>query len=184
MKVNEENFIILLRKKNEKGLDYVIDNYGWVIKTIVQKQLYNLPNVQGECINDIFLAIWSNIDKFDESRSNFKSWIIGISKFKSIDFKRKYLKELSYENVDDLQLSIPDNSLSEIVKNELDRDLENLLSCLKEKDRELFIKLYVEEQDILNIVQETGLKRENIYNRISKGKKKMRNLQEVSVVRR
>lgn len=32
MKINEGNFIIQLRKRNEKALDYVIDNYGWIIK--------------------------------------------------------------------------------------------------------------------------------------------------------
>ena len=41
MKINEENFIIQLRRKNEKALDYVIDNYGWIIKSIVKKHLYN-----------------------------------------------------------------------------------------------------------------------------------------------
>ena len=55
MKINEENFIIQLRKRNENALDYVIDNYGWIIKSIVKKHLYNLQSVQDECINEIIL---------------------------------------------------------------------------------------------------------------------------------
>ena len=39
MKIKEENFILELRRKNEKALDYVIDNYGWIIKSIVRKHL-------------------------------------------------------------------------------------------------------------------------------------------------
>nr|WP_160688250.1 DNA replication protein [Clostridium sp. C2-6-12] len=42
MKINEENFIQQLRKKNEKALDYVIDNYEWIIKYIVRKHLYKI----------------------------------------------------------------------------------------------------------------------------------------------
>ncbi|EHI99351.1 RNA polymerase sigma-70 factor [Clostridium sp. DL-VIII] len=52
MKIGEGNFVKQLRKKNEKALDYVIDNYGWIIKSIVKKHLYNLSNAQ---IKDIIL---------------------------------------------------------------------------------------------------------------------------------
>ena len=65
MKINEENFLKQLRRRNEQALDYVIDNYGWIIKSVVKKHLYNLQSVQNECINDVLLGLWNNIDKFD-----------------------------------------------------------------------------------------------------------------------
>lgn len=49
MKIEEGNLITQLRKKNEKVLDYGIDNYGWVIKSIVFKHLYKLKCDQDEC---------------------------------------------------------------------------------------------------------------------------------------
>ena len=64
MNINDENFIIQLRKRNEKALDYVINNYGWVIKSIVKKEMYNLKYLQEECINDILLGVWNNINSF------------------------------------------------------------------------------------------------------------------------
>ncbi|MDU4935215.1 MAG: RNA polymerase subunit sigma-70, partial [Peptostreptococcaceae bacterium] len=33
MEINENNFIKYLKKKNEKGLEYVINNYGWIINS-------------------------------------------------------------------------------------------------------------------------------------------------------
>ena len=39
MGVNEENFILKLKKRNEKALDYVVDNYGGIIKAVVKKHL-------------------------------------------------------------------------------------------------------------------------------------------------
>ena len=53
MKINEENFLKQLRRRNEQALDYVIDNYGWIIKSVVKKHLYNLQSVQDECINKV-----------------------------------------------------------------------------------------------------------------------------------
>ena len=174
MRVNEENFISLLRNKKEKALDYVIDNYGGLIKYIVKKELYNLENVQGECINDILLAIWSNSDKYDETRSTFKNWIIGICKFKSMDFKRKYLKDICNEDIDNVEVSIPDNVHLQVVRNEIDNDVEALLQCLNHEDRQIFIKLYVEEKELDDVSNEVGLKKSVIYNRLSRGKKKIR----------
>lgn len=176
MKIQEENFIQQLRKRNEKALYYVIDNYGWIIKSIVKKHLYNLSSVQDECINDILLGIWNNIDKFDESRSEFKNWIAGISKFKAIDYKRKYLKGLEYENIDDLNITVQDNTHEEIIKMELDDEVREMLGCLKEQDRDLFYKLYVEEKEVNDVSFETGLKREVIYNRLARGKKKLQKI--------
>ncbi|WP_252225858.1 sigma-70 family RNA polymerase sigma factor [Clostridium sp. ZBS2] len=176
MKIKEGNFIFELKKKNEKALDYVIDNYGWIIKSIVKKHLYNLKSTQDECINDILLGIWNNIESFDENKGDFKNWVAGIAKFKCIDYKRKYLKGLEYENIDDLNISTPDNVHEEIVKSELESDIEEMLSCLKEKDRDLFYKLYVDEKDISDITKEMGIKREVVYNRLSRGKKKIQKI--------
>lgn len=175
MKINEENFIIQLRKRNEKALDYVIDTYGWIIKSIVKKHLYNLQSVQDECINDVLIGIWNNIDTFDENKSEFKNWVAGIAKFKSIDYKRKYLKGLEYENIDDLNISVSE-SIYEILENELSLEVEEMLNCLNEKDRDLFYKLYVEEIEVNKISEETGMKRDAIYNRVSRAKKKIRDI--------
>jgi len=34
------------------------------------------------------LAIWDNIDSFDEDKNSFKNWVAAISKYKSIDYQR------------------------------------------------------------------------------------------------
>lgn len=175
MKINEENFLNQLKKKNEKALDYVIDTYGWIIKSVIKKHLYNLQSVQDECINDVLLGLWNNIDKFDENKSEFKNWIAGIAKFKAIDYKRKYLRELDNEKVDDLNITV-DDSIHELLKNELSLEMQEMMNSLKEKDRELFYKLYVEEIEVDKVSQETGIKRDVIYNRVSRAKKKLRDI--------
>lgn len=176
MKITEDNFILKLKQKDEKALEYIIDNYGWIIKSIVKKNLYNLESHQDECINDILLGVWNNIDSFDENRSTFKNWLAGVTKYKTIDYQRKYIKHLKNENIDDLNIKTEDNSHKELIESELSEEMEKMLSHLKEKDRELFLKLYVDEQDIDSISEETGMHRDVIYNRVSRGKKKLKNI--------
>lgn len=175
MKISEGNFINQLKMRNEEALDYLLDQYGWIIKSTVNKHLYNLQSVQDECINDILMAVWQNIQSFDEARSSFKNWLAGVAKYKCIDYKRKYLLKLSYENIDDMDISIEDTTLNEIVDKEISEDLESVLNCLKKEDRDLFLKLYVQEKDMNDICFETGMKRDVIYNRLSRGKRKLRN---------
>ena len=167
MVVNEDNFILHLRKRNEKALYYVIDNYGGLIKGVIKKHLYNLQSVQDECINDVFLAIWNNIDSFDEERSTFKNWIMGICRFKAIDYKRKYLKHIEYDSVENIDLMEEDFS-EELIKEELSEEVNKMMKCLKEKDRQIFYKLYIEERKIEEVSCDMGMKKEAIYNRISR----------------
>lgn len=45
MKITEENVIKQLRKRNEKALYFVIDQYGGLIKSIIRKHLSSLEDV-------------------------------------------------------------------------------------------------------------------------------------------
>lgn len=174
MKITENNFITELINRNEKALEYVVSTYGWIIKSIVKKHLYNLESHQEECINDILLGIWNNISSFNESKSTFKNWVGAISKYKTIDYKRKYLRDLQTEGIDHIEITSESNSFNEVTNKVLNKELEELLNCLKPEDKDLFLKLYVEEQGIDSISKETGLKRDVIYNRLSRGRKKMK----------
>lgn len=64
---------------------YVVETYGWVIRCVVQKHLFTLPDLQEECINDVLLAVWQHIDDYCPDVGSFKNWVAGISRFKAID---------------------------------------------------------------------------------------------------
>lgn len=68
MQVTEKNFIELLSKRNEQALVYVIETYGWVLKTVVKRQMGTLPHLWDDCMNDTLLAVWDNIESFDPER--------------------------------------------------------------------------------------------------------------------
>ena len=53
-------------------------------------------------------------------------------------------------------------------------EVEKMLDCLKPEDKELFLKLYVEEKTVGEVSRETGMKADVIYNRISRGRHKIR----------
>lgn len=173
LKINEENFIYELRKGNEKALDYVVDSYGWLVKTVVSKNMYGLESYREECINDCLLAVWENIDSFDQERSSFKNWLAGIAKYKSIDYLRKYQKEFSNISFEKIQIEKEDTSSDRLIERENLESIEGLLSDLKPRDRLIFKRLFIEEEDIDSLAEDLDLDKSNIYNRVSRGRRKL-----------
>lgn len=171
----DDKFIIKnIKRKKECGLEMLVNVYGGFIATIIRQNLNNLDRYEDECIDDVLLSIWNNINRFDESKNTFKNWIASITRYRIIDYKRKYIKTLNLEEVDINKLK--DNSTIEdgLLKKELRDEIENLLSNLNPRDKDIFIKHYLEDKDIKILAKEMGVKTDNIYNRLSRGRKKLR----------
>ena len=174
MKIGEKNYIQQLQLHNEKALMYVIDKYGGLLMAVIRKHLFSLPEKQEECFDDVLLKIWQNIADFDENKNSFKNWAAAIARYRSVDYLRQYQRELATVNIEDTVIAQEDRELTGMIENEISEEMERMLAALKPSDRELFLKLYVEEKTIEQVSEETGMKREIIYNRLSRGKHKIR----------
>lgn len=172
MKITEQNVVQQLNKKDEKALEFVISEYGWIIKTITKKQLNQMPNLQEECMNDVLLAIWENIDSYNSERSTLKNWIAGISRYKAIDCKRKYLRFLKEEPLDFAE-EVADPISVDILEQEILEEVDEILSFLNESDQMLFKRLFVNDESIEFVAREMGMEKSVLYNRVSRGKKKI-----------
>ena len=60
-----------IKKKKEKGMELLIDNYRGIITAIVRKHLGVLINYEDECVDDVLMSIWNNIKRFDSSKNTF-----------------------------------------------------------------------------------------------------------------
>lgn len=163
-----------IKKKKECGMEMLIDSYGALITSIVRRNLNNLKEYEEECIDDVLLSIWNNIDSYDQKKNQFKNWIGAIAKYKTIDYKRKYIKTME---VEDISIHVIEDSRrveENILKEELRGEIDELLKNLKEKDRELFIKYYLEEKDMGEICRYMDMNSAVAYNRLSRGRDKLR----------
>ena len=174
MRIGEHNYIRQLQLHNENALLYVIDEYGGLLMSIIRKLLFGVPHRQEECFNDVLLKIWQNISDFDESKSTFKNWAAAIARYRAIDYLRQYKREIETVNIEDTIIVKENCLLADMLNREISEEVEMMLYSLKPIDRELFLKLYVEEQPIEQVSRETGMKRDVIYNRLSRSKKKLR----------
>lgn len=174
MKIGPHNYIRQLQLHNEKALLYVIDEYGGLLKSIIRKHLSCLPERQEECLDDVLLKIWQNISDFDENKNTFKNWAAAIARYRAIDYLRQYRQELTAVSIEAAEPAMEDRRLADAIETEISEEVEKMLQTLSPLDRELFRKLYVEEKPMDIVSTETGMRREAIYNHLSRGREKLR----------
>lgn len=148
----------------------LIDEYGGLVASVVRKNLGKLINYEEECISDVFLAIWDNIDSFDKDRNSFKNWICVIAKYKAINYKKKYLAMAETSEINEDIYYIDKNLLSLEIK----EGIEDIFKHLDSKDRDIFIKYYLDGVDAPAIAKENNLSISSLYSRLSRGRKKIR----------
>ncbi|MFS2279170.1 sigma-70 family RNA polymerase sigma factor [Priestia megaterium] len=146
----------------------LIDQYGGLITAIVRKHLGTLKSYEEECVNDVLLAVWHHIDRFDSEKNTFKNWVAAVAKYKAIDYQRKYIKT-QHESLSEAGMG----ETSE-VHNIQTNDVEELLGHLSEGDRELFKAYYLQEVELKQIAEKQQTTISNLYNRLSRGRKKLK----------
>ena len=175
MKINEQNYLNELLNRNEEALEYIIDNYSALVNGVVRNVLNSLCNegLIEECISDIFLGVWNNIDKFKGDNSKFKSWIAGISKYKAIDYYRKY-KKGQEDNIENYCIS--DNSnLEEKVICGIETDkVMKLISEFKEPDKSIIVMKFLLGYSSKKISQCLGLTSMCVDTKICRARKKIK----------
>lgn len=144
----EDDWIVAcIMRKKEKGLELLIDQYGGLITAIVRKHLGTLKSYEEECINDVLLAVWHHIHRFDSEKNTFKNWVAAVAKYKAIDYQRKYIKT-QHE-----ALGEAESGETSGVHNVQINDVEELLGHLSEGDRELFKAYYLQEIELKQIAK-------------------------------
>lgn len=174
MKIKENNFVYQLQIKNEKALAYIISEYGGLVMSVIRKHLFLMEDMEEECFDDVFLSVWEHSSSFDEEITSFKNWIAGIARYKAIDYLRKYRTRLDDIGLDGITVSNEDQELLKLIDREISEEMDQMLSCLNDTDKQLFMKLYVEEKEIDVVCEETGMNKNVIYKRLSRGKQKIR----------
>ncbi len=170
MKINNENFVRELKRKNEKALEFVVKNYGGLMKTIIHRILYSYPEDAEECLYDVILKIWNHIDSFDENKSSFSNWTTAVAKYGALDRLRKLTKSEPLLDIDEINLSDKIYFTNNKIFNDF---FSELISCLNEEDKKLFIRLFWYGETYDEISHELKRDKKTLFNHVSRGRKKI-----------
>ncbi|WGX77835.1 sigma-70 family RNA polymerase sigma factor (plasmid) [Paraclostridium bifermentans] len=168
--MKDKLMIKYIKKKNQKGMEILIDQYNGLITSIIRYHLGSLINYEEECVSDTLLAIWDNVEGFDQDKNTFKNWICAIAKYKAIDYKRKYLNKIEISNLDEQNYYIDKN----LLKIEIQEELNETLKFLSEEDKEIFRRYYLNDESVIDIANDKKLAISSVHSKLSRGKAKIR----------
>lgn len=153
--------------RDESALELLLEHYGGLIKSVVKYHLKSFPQYVEDCMWDVVYSLWNNMKSYDNSKNSLKNWIGAVSKYKCIDYKRKYKNELYLSELSE------EISVSEI-ETELDEEIESILSCLSADDRDLFYRYYILGEPVKIIAKNKGKSSAFFHNRLSRGRNRIR----------
>ncbi len=166
--MQEEELVRKVARRDEDAFCELLRLYAPLIKAIVRYHLKMLPMWQEDCINDVYFSLWRNITRFDPEKNSLKNWIGAVAKYRAIDYKRKYVFSEEYE-----ESGAEDKAF---LKRELEEETRELLGNLSAEDREIFVRRYIMDENIDDISRAVGKKSSAVYNRLSRGRRKLREI--------
>lgn len=172
---NESKLIKGMINRDKECLVKIMNHYGnlvYYIASNILKEAYEKDNIE-DCYNEVFTAIWFNIDCFNQEKGSFKTWIISITKYKALDIKRKVSK---YNQALEYKDEVTANEGKDLERIENLEFIRNLFDNLQEKDKVIFLKRYLEGHSIKEISEALGYSEEYIYTRISRARKKIKKM--------
>lgn len=169
MKITENNVVQQIQKKNEKTIPFIINQYGGLLTAIIKRHLNYHQQDYEECLDDVLLSIWNNIHSFDPTKNSFKQWIAAIAKYKAIDYQRR---QITIKNQQFLVSDIDESMVK--AKQPLEISVDELLDQLPASERKIFEKYYLEGTPSNEIAREFNVKESWIYNKLSRGRKKLK----------
>lgn len=173
MEITEDNYIKALQARDEKALYFFIEHDGWIIKSTVHKMMVKYPDRQEECMNDIFLAVWRNVDRYTGEKASFRTWLTAVSRYQVLSHIRD-IKYHEYVSLDDVELVGDSDIQSHLFDEEELFEFQKLLEDLSEEDRKIFTELFWHEKNYEEVSQEMGMPVDRVYSRVSRGKKKLK----------
>ncbi|MGF1993307.1 sigma-70 family RNA polymerase sigma factor [Enterococcus casseliflavus] len=169
-KVQDEEIIERIKKKDYAGLEELLAVYGdSMLRTIhsVLSQPHEVSERQ-DVANEVFYEVWQKIAAYQPERSRLITWLLLISRSRAIDHKRKLNKRsLEEKPVDEQELAIEESPLTKETFLCFIEDLEAL-------DQRIFLLYYFYQESPETIAEQTDLNVSAIYNRLSRGRKRLK----------
>lgn len=171
--MDDRSLIERLKKKDQKALEEIIEEFNGYVAVIVFTILHGCAadiDIQG-VINQIFFLLWKNAEKIDSDKyESLKPYLGAIARNTAINEKRKILQTLPLEET---FFVYETDSFHQI---ELKEILSAALKKLKLEEQILLLKFYFQGKTIRQIAAEEGQPESTIKTKLRRGKEKLRKI--------
>lgn len=145
------------KRRGEKEI--LVDIYEDFFPKIYNYIYYQINNndVCDDLVSSVFMKVVKDIDKFDEQKSSFSTWIYIIARNTVIDYYRKAKRESDIEEyADSVRYSFSFEDTYRVYTEEYRGSTEALIAILNEKERPVIYLRYFEGLSFTEIGSRLG----------------------------
>jgi RNA polymerase sigma-70 factor (ECF subfamily) len=181
-------------ERDPRALEALIRRYSREMSYFIRLVLDGVgtPQDAEECANDLFVAVWQEVESFDSTRGSLRTWITMRAKYIALDRRRQIQRrQAAFTSLDggenangvageakglDLSSGVPaENSMEGLVEQrERREELQRALATLPELDRTLVYMRYFQMASTDEICRKTNLTRHAIDTRLWRARKQLR----------
>src|SRR6266700_3838228 len=202
---SDDDLALKLGERNPEALETLISRYSREVYYFIRLVLDGIGVAQDaeECLNDLFVAVWQEIETFDVKRGTFRTWLTMRAKYIALDRRRQLCRRQThnlqsadenqhwvlsdgggsskaggwgYENESRITLPPhPEASMENLLEqSERREELRLALATLPELERYLIYQRYFKFASTEELASQTGLTRHAVDTRLWRARKSLR----------
>ncbi len=168
----EKEVITLLSQGDKKAISVAYQNYADALYGIIVR-IVKSHEIAEEVLQDTFIKVWGNANKFDESKGRLFTWFANIARNSAIDMVRS-AKYQNFQKTDSLDNPVYTNIAPDTNIELKDPGLEKVINSLDEKYRIIIDKLYFEGYSHSELAKEMDIPLGTVKSRLRLAIKELR----------
>lgn len=136
---------------NKELSEQVYNEYYLKVRNYILSKINNFYEAQDICSN-VFVKVYENLDKFDESKASMSTWIFTITRNTLTDY---YRKNKIYEELNE-NIAIEDEGES-ICNEENLNIMANALENIDERERDIILMHYYSNMTLKEIAEKMSI---------------------------
>jgi RNA polymerase sigma-70 factor (ECF subfamily) len=203
---SDDDLVQRLHERDPEALETLISRYSREVFYFIRLVLDGIGVAQDaeECVNDLFVAVWQEIDSFDPGRGTLRTWLTMRAKYIALDRRRQLCRRQTHnlQSADesrqwassdggggrkvfggrgyntDNRVTLPPHPESSmeylLEQSERREELSLALATLPELDRYLIYQRYFKFASTEELAAKTGLTRHAVDTRLWRARKSLR----------
>ena len=173
--MREYDIVMLLRRREERGMEALQRHYAPLIRYIISPILTDARDRE-EAFSEVLMRVWEKIDTYDEEKGSFTAWLTAIARNVALNHLRNHRTVDSTDALDEEIPSAEPTPEEHILQIERRNALRMALLALSQKETLLFYRKYYYRQSTAQIAAELGMTERAVEGKHYRIKKKLREM--------
>ncbi|TCO77379.1 sigma-70 family RNA polymerase sigma factor [Marinisporobacter balticus] len=171
MEYSQSALVEGIKNKDVLAYEHMIGQYTKIIYCLAYNILSGYLNKEDmeECVSDVFLDAWMKINEFDQEKGNFRTWLLILTKYKALTYKRKK-KGSNVVDIEKFEIKDNYNLEKQFFLRQDQEKVIKIINAFNKIDKEIFFRRYFFDEKINDLAQAFNLSRSAIDNRLLRGR--------------